>query len=189
MVPVCINSLPPSRPARAHAAAHPSHRAARLALGVGLAAAALAAGAGVACAQTVVVVQGGPAFSPAQRAYVEGYVVRHPVPPAPIPGGYVARVGGYIPAGVPLRTFDTYNEGYADAGYRGGYGPYGGPYGGGYGGYGATYGAVGEGLYDGGYPAGAAGGYGLEGYRYVVMPGNTAAVVEPTTRRIILIIE
>lgn len=182
MVPVSMHPVPPSRPARARAASQTS----RLALRLGLAAAALVAGVGAAGAQTVVVVQGGPAFSPAQRAYVEGYVVRHPVPPAPIPGGYVARVGGYVPAGVPLRTFDTYNEGYADAGYGGGYGPYGGPYGGG---YGATYGAVGEGLYDGGYPAGAAGGYGLEGYRYVVMPGNTAAVVEPTTRRIILIIE
>lgn len=164
-------------------AAGAPHGAARSLRLFGLAAAALVAGIGAASAQTVVVVQGGPAFTPAQRAYMEGYVVRHPVPPAPIPGGYVARVGGYVPAGVPLRTFDPYNDGgYVDAGYRGGYGPYGG-------GYGVTYGAAEEGFYDGGYPVAGPGGYGLSGYRYVVMPGNTAAVVEPSTRRIILIIE
>jgi len=159
-----------------------------------LAGAALVAGAGAAGAQAVVVVPGGPAFTPAQRAYVEAYVIRHPVPPAPIPRGYVARVGGYVPAGVPLRSFDTYNDagagedgpygtlaeaadddGYAVAGPDGyepdGYEP---------GGYGQ--GGYGQGAYE-------PGGYNLAGYRYVVMPGNTAAVVEPASRRIILIIE
>lgn len=155
----------------------------RLSLGLGLS--VLIAGSAAAAAQTTIVVPGGYGpLTPDQRAYVETYVVRHPVPPAPLPGGFVAAVGGVVPAGVELRRF-----GPAPA-----YGPYGGQYGyePGYDAAGydtaedeAGYGAGPAPAYGGSYGAG----YDLSGYRYIVMPGHEAAVVEPRSRRIILIIE
>ncbi|MDI4666669.1 hypothetical protein K9U40_20430 [Xanthobacter autotrophicus] len=172
-------------------------------LSVGLGIAFLIAGASAASAQAVVVGPGG-YFSPAQREYIQAYVVRHPVPPAPIPGGFVASVGAVLPAGIPLQSFAvaptyqryaTYQQGYYGPGYYGQvyYGP----------GY-AGQGGYGVGGYDGGgydvadynsqvYPGDLyGGGYGggdLSGYRYVVLPGAEAAIVEPRTRRIMLIIE
>ncbi|MFG1345419.1 hypothetical protein V5F59_11030 [Xanthobacter autotrophicus DSM 431] len=167
-----------------------------LSLGLGLV--LLVAGAAGASAQTTVVITNGGgygyggyagygAFGPAQRDYMAGYVVRHPVPPAPIPGGFVASVGAVVPNGVVLNRFGPpvayggyaagYPQGYGQAAYDdGGYGDAGYVAGG--------YGAVGPG-YGGAYP----GGYDFSGYRYVVLPGNEAAVVEARTRRIILIIE
>ncbi|MDI4659146.1 hypothetical protein [Xanthobacter autotrophicus] len=179
-------------------------------LSVGLGIAVLIAGVSAASAQAVVVGPGG-YISPAQRGYIQGYVLRHPVPPALIPGGFIPTVGAVLPAGIPLQSFavaptyqrySTYQQGYYGPGYygqvyygqgdpgvvypdRGGYdvADYNTPvypgelYGGGYGGYGGGY--------DGGYGGGAD----LSGYRYVVLPGAEAAVVEPRTRRIILIIE
>ncbi|MFG1287166.1 hypothetical protein [Xanthobacter versatilis] len=126
--------------------------------------------------------------------------MRHPVPPAVIPGGFVASVGAVLPAGIPLQSFGvaptyqryaTYQQGYYGPGYYGQvyYGQ--GDPGVGYpdrGGYDvADYNTPvypGE-LYGGGYGGGAD----LSGYRYVVLPGAEAALVEPRTRRIILIIE
>lgn len=170
-----------------------------LSLGLGLA--VLIAGSAGAAAQTTIVIPGGgyAPISPAQRAYIETYVVQHPVPPAEVPGGYVATVGGVIPAGVELRRFGPapaygsygrwsggryVGNGYAGNGYGGGYDSEPG-YGDG-GGYDtADYDAGPGPAYGGAY----GGGYDLSQYRYVAMPGNEAAVVEPRTRRIILIIE
>lgn len=156
----------------------------RLSLGLGLA--ALIAGSAGAAAQTTIVVRGGHgSLTPAQRAYMETYVVRHPVPPAPVPGGFVAAVGEVLPAGVELRRFEP-APGYDADGQ----------------GYGAEPGYAAPGYDAAGYdtadfeggPAADYGdaygaGYDLSRYRYVVMPGYEAAVVEPRSRRIILIIE
>lgn len=161
----------------------------RLVLGVG--AAALLAGASGAAAQSTVAVPGGyVTFTPAQRTYMETYVLRHPVPPAPVPGGFVAAIGEVVPQGVELRRFAV-----APGEVQPGYGP-------------QIYGPQGydQQVYDqqgydprgfdqADYDAPAAPGpaygegYGVSGYRYVVMPGNETAVVEPRSRRIILIIE
>lgn len=176
---------------------------ARVRLSVGLGIGLLIAGVSAASAQAVVVGPGG-YFSPSQRAYIQTYVVRHPVPPAVIPGGFVASVGAVLPAGIPLQSFavaptyqrySTYQQGYYGPGYYGQvyYGQL--DPGGGYvdqGGYDvADYNTPvypGE-LYGGGYGGGYGAGADLSGYRYVVLPGAEAAVVEPRTRRIILIIE
>ena len=134
-----------------------------------------AAGISPVAAQTTVAVPGGyVTFTPVQRQYIETYVVRHPVPPAAIPGGFVAEVGQMVPPGVELRR---------QAGYGGpGYGP-----------------AASQPGYDPGWDNGngyetadqvdPAPDYGLSQYRYVTLPGNEAAVVEPRSRRIILIVE
>ena len=130
-----------------------------------------------AVAQTTVAVPGGyVTFTPVQRRYIETYVVRHPVPPAYIPGGFVAEVGAVVPPDVDLRRFGPAPE----------------PYGR----YGQTVVQPGyEPDYDDadGYhtldEAGYAPDPGLSQYRYVTLPGNEAAVVEPRSRRIILIVE
>lgn len=168
----------------------------------GISIAILIAGASAASAQAVVVGPGG-YISPTQREYIEAYVVRHPVPPAPIPGGFVASVGAVLPAGIPLQRFAvapaqryaTYGQGYYGPGYYGqvyyGQGDPGVAYPD-RGGYDvADYNSPvypGE-LYGGAYGSGYGNGADLSGYRYVVLPGAEAAVVEPRTRRIILIIE
>jgi len=151
----------------------------RLVLGVG--AAALLAGASGAAAQSTVAVPGGyVTFTPAQRTYMETYVLRHPVPPAPVPGGFVAAIGEVVPQGVELRRFAV-----APGEVQPGYGP-------------QIYDPQGydpRGFDQADYDAPAAPGpaygegYGVSGYRYVVMPGTETAVVEPRSRRIILIIE
>lgn len=167
----------------------PSARVSPWSLGLGLA--LLVAGVAGASAQTTVVITGGGyggygGFTAAQRDYIAGYVVRHPVPPAPVPGGFVASVGAVVPNGVVLNRFGPYG-GYG-AGYRQGYDQaaydddaYGDN---GYGDNGYAVAAPAPG-YGGVYNAG----YDLSGYRYVTLPGNEAAVVEPRSRRIILIIE
>lgn len=140
-------------------------RVTRIVVSFGLGLAALAAGApGALAQQTTIAVPGGyVTFTPAQRDYAGAYVLRHPVPPAPVPGGFVAAVGSVVPAGVPLQRFEP--------------GPA----------YEGTYGAA---DYD--PDVGAAGyadpGYDFSQYRYAVTPGN-AVVVEPRSRRIILVIE
>ncbi len=135
-----------------------------------------------AVAQTTVAVPGGyVTFTPVQRRYIESYVVRHPVPPAYIPGGFVAEVGAVVPPDVDLRRFGVAPEPYGRYGQavaQPGYGQQG---------------------YDPGFDdedgyqtldeAGYAPGAGLSQYRYVTLPGNEAAVVEPRSRRIILIVE
>lgn len=160
-----------------------------------LAPAALVAGVSPAAAQTTMVVPGGYiTFTPAQREYIEGYVARHPVPPAPIPGGFAAAVGAVVPPGVALRRFGPApGYGYARPGY--GVAGYGAVYDQGYDqAYDAeAYGLAGDGVYGQDYGSGYGQNYGqdygLSGYRYVVLPGNEAAVVEPRSRRIILIVE
>lgn len=130
-----------------------------------------------AVAQTTVAVPGGyVTFTPVQRRYIETYVVRHPVPPAYIPGGFVAEVGAVVPPDVDLRHFGPAPE----------------PYGR----YGEAVAQPGHGPdYDDadGYQTLDEAGYapdpGLSQYRYVTLPGNEAAVVEPRSRRIILIVE
>ncbi|MEP9354955.1 hypothetical protein ABLE93_15305 [Xanthobacter sp. KR7-65] len=159
-------------------------RRAALVLGV------LAGGASAAAAQTTVAVPGGyVTFTPAQRQYIETYVVRHPVPPALVPGGFVAAVGEVVPPGVALRRFGPPQPVYGAAPYDPAYGP----------GYGRP--AYGPGYATAGYDpddrvpadeseAEAYGGdYGVGGYRYVVLPSQETAVVEPRSRRIILIVE
>lgn len=150
----------------------------------------LAGGTALARAQATVAVPGGyVTFTPVQRQYIETYVVRHPVPPAAIPGGFVAEVGAVVPPGVDLRRFGGgpvgpyggYGRAVAQPGYgqvvaQPGYDPEWNDAGNGYEGYEADQ-------------AGYAPGYGLSQYRYVVLPGNEAAVVEPRSRRIILIVE
>lgn len=154
-----------------------------------LALAILAGGASAAAAQTTVAVPGGyVTFTPAQRQYIESYVVRHPVPPAPVPGGFVAAVGEVVPPGVELRRFDApaygaYGGGYARPGYEPGYGYDAGGY------NTAGYDAGGYDVPDAAPAYGAGDPYAVSGYRYVVLPGNEAAVVEPRSRRIILILE
>lgn len=143
---------------------------------------ALAGGVAPAAAQTTVAVPGGyVTFTPVQRRYIETYVVRHPVPPAYIPGGFVAEVGAVLPPDVDLRRFGEapepygrYGQAVAQPGYdQPGYDP--------------------DFNDEGGYQpldeAGYAPGAGLSQYRYVTLPGNEAAVVEPRSRRIILIVE
>lgn len=130
-----------------------------------------------AVAQTTVAVPGGyVTFTPVQRRYIETYVVRHPVPPAYIPGGFVAEVGAVVPPDVDLRRFGPAPEPYGRYGQavaQPGYGP----------------------DYDDedGYQTLDEAGYApdsrLSQYRYVTLPGNEAAVVEPRSRRIILIVE
>lgn len=130
-----------------------------------------------AAAQTTVAVPGGyVTFTPVQRRYIETYVVRHPVPPAYIPGGFVAEVGAVVPPDVDLRRFGTGPEPYGRYGQavaQPGYEP--------------------DFADDDGYQtldqAGYAPDAGLSQYRYVTLPGNEAAVVEPRSRRIILIVE
>lgn len=148
----------------------------------------LAGGSAPAAAQTTVAVPGGyVTFTPAQRQYMETYVVRHPVPPAAIPGGFAAEVGAVVPPGVDLLRFGTGPvEPYGGDGQvvaRPSYGqitaqP----------GFDPEWDDAGD-AYETAEQAGYAPGYGLSQYRYVVLPGNEAAVVEPRSRRIILIVE
>ncbi|MFG1249822.1 hypothetical protein [Xanthobacter flavus] len=142
----------------------------------------LAAGVSPASAQTTVAVPGGyVTFTPVQRRYIETYVVRHPVPPAYIPGGFVAEVGAVVPPDVDLRRFGDAPEPYGRYGQAVAQPGYGQP------GYEPDFDD------DDGYQtldeAGYAPGAGLSQYRYVTLPGNEAAVVEPRSRRIILIVE
>jgi len=142
----------------------------------------VAGGVSPAAAQTTVAVPGGyVTFTPVQRRYIETYVVRHPVPPADIPGGFVAEVGAVVPPDVDLRRFGAAPEPYGRYGQAVAQEDYGQP------GDGADFDD------DEGYQtldeAGYAPGAGLSQYRYVTLPGNEAAVVEPRSRRIILIVE
>ena len=157
----------------------------RPALAAGLAAAlvplALAGGVAPAAAQTTVAVPGGyVTFTPVQRRYIETYVVRHPVPPAYIPGGFVAEVGAVVPPDVDLRRFGAMPEPYGRYGQAVAQPGYGQP------GYGPDDDGDGYQTLD---EAGYAPDPGLSQYRYVTLPGNEAAVVEPRSRRIILIVE
>lgn len=135
-----------------------------------------------AAAQTTVAVPGGyVTFTPVQRRYIETYVVRHPVPPAYIPGGFVAEVGAVVPPDVDLRRFGPAPEPYGRYRQAVGQPGYGQPA------YEQDFGD------DDGYQTLDQAGYapdpGLSQYRYVTLPGNEAAVVEPRSRRIILIVE
>lgn len=143
---------------------------------------AVAGSVAPAAAQTTVAVPGGyVTFTPVQRRYIETYVVRHPVPPAYIPGGFVAEVGAVVPPDVDLRRFGPAQEPYGRYGQAVGQPGYGQPA------YEPDFGD------DDGYQTLDQAGYapdpGLSQYRYVTLPGNEAAVVEPRSRRIILIVE
>ncbi len=135
-----------------------------------------------AVAQTTVAVPGGyVTFTPVQRRYIETYVVRHPVPPAYVPGGFVAEVGAVVPPDVDLRRFGPASEPYGRYGQAVAQPGYDQP------GYGAD--DADEDGYQTLDQAGYAPDPGLSQYRYVTLPGNEAAVVEPRSRRIILIVE
>ena len=131
----------------------------------GLSLAILLGGTVAAAAQSAVVVtrSAPPTMGPAEQAYVETYVARHPYAPAGVPAGYRPVVGAAVPADVALATFPAPAPVHATAYPQ----------------------ADDDGNWDGGDDGRAVRARALAGYRYMVTPSAQTVVVEPGTREII----